>query len=53
MAGRGLPRQRADHVVGLDAADSQQRQPHRFDGIEQRLQLGAQIVGHGRRCALY
>jgi hypothetical protein len=46
--GGGAPRQRADHVVGLDAGQAQQRQPERLDRLEQRLHLRAQVVGHRR-----
>ena len=46
--GRRSPSQRADDVVGLDAFDAQQRNAHRFDRFEQRLDLRAQLVGHRR-----
>lgn len=48
-AGGGtLPGQGADHVVGLDPVDAQQRQPQRPDTGMQRLDLAAQLVGHRR-----
>jgi hypothetical protein len=37
-----------DDVIGLDAADPQQRQSHCRDRVEQRLHLRTQIVGHRR-----
>jgi hypothetical protein len=40
--------QGADDVIGFHAIDPQQRQAHRSNAVEQRLQLRAQIVGHGR-----
>ncbi len=48
----GLAGERADDVVGLDALDAQQRQPHGGHGIEQRLDLRAQVVGHRRAVRL-
>ena len=44
--------QRADHVVGLDAGDTQQRQPERLDRGDQRVDLRAQVVGHRRAVGL-
>ncbi len=37
-----------DDVVGLDAFDLQERQAHRLYGLEDRLDLAAQVVGHRR-----
>ena len=45
-------RERADHVIGLDARDAQQRQPHRRHRVEQRLHLCAQVVRHRRAVRL-
>ena len=44
----GALRQRADDVVGLDARNPQQRQAQRLHGVDQRLDLRAQVVRHGR-----
>ena len=40
--------QRADHVVGLDALDAQQRQAERGNRLDQRRDLRAQVVRHRR-----
>ena len=45
---RGAAGERADHVVGFDAALAQDRQAHALHGFEQRLDLRAQVVGHRR-----
>ena len=45
---RSLTAQRADHVIGLDALDLQQRQTHRPNGLEYRLDLAPEVVGHRR-----
>ena len=50
--GRRLSRERADDVVGLDALDAQQRDSHGLDGLEQRRDLCAQLVGHRRPVGL-
>ncbi|MPM86686.1 hypothetical protein SDC9_133777 [bioreactor metagenome] len=49
---RSLRRQRADHVVGLDAVDAQHRPAGGGDGGVDRLDLGAQVVGHWRTVRL-
>ncbi len=50
--GRRLACERADHVVGLDALDAQQRHAQRLDGFEQRRDLRAQVVRHRRAVRL-
>ncbi len=47
-----LPRERADHVVGFNAIDHQQRPALGLDRLVQRLDLGAQVVRHGRAVRL-
>jgi hypothetical protein len=47
---RSLLGQSADDIVRFDAGDTQQRQPHRDDDVQQGLYLRAQIVRHG--CAM-
>jgi hypothetical protein len=52
-AGRdGLAGERADHVVGLDTVFHQQRPAFGLHGFVQRLDLGAQVVGHRRALGL-
>jgi hypothetical protein len=41
-------RERADDVVGFDAADAQQRQALGLHQRQQRFDLRAQVVGHRR-----
>ncbi len=48
----GSGRQRADHVVGLDSGDAQQRQTHAGHRLQERLDLGAQVIGHRRTVGL-
>ncbi len=48
----GLARQRADHVVGFDAFDAQQREAQRANAGVQRLDLVAQVIGHRRPVGL-
>ena len=48
----GLPRQRADHVIGLDAANFQQRPAHRDNRFLQRADLRRQFIGHRRTVGL-
>ena len=48
----GLPRQCADHVIGLDTADFQQRPAHRDNRLLQRTDLRCQLIGHGRTIGL-
>ncbi len=45
---RGALGERADHVVGLDALDSQQRQAERLDRLDQRAGLCLEVVRHRR-----
>jgi hypothetical protein len=52
MPGRGLARQRADDVVGLDALDHQQRPAQGADAVVQRFDLRTRSSGIGGRCAL-
>ena len=53
FAGRGgACRQRADHIVRLDAGDAQQRQAHAGHRLQERFDLRAQVVGHGRAVRL-
>ena len=42
----GLLGERADHVVGLDAVDDEQRPAHRVDRLVQRLDLEREVVRH-------
>ncbi|ODU02754.1 MAG: hypothetical protein ABS89_05480 [Thiobacillus sp. SCN 63-1177] len=49
---RGVPHQRADHVVGLDAVDDDERPAFGADRFVQRLDLAAQVVRHGRTVLL-
>ena len=49
---RGRAGQRADHVVGLHARLAQDGQAHAAHRFEQRLDLRAQVVGHGRAMRL-
>ncbi|MNN28925.1 hypothetical protein D3C81_1425080 [compost metagenome] len=44
----GLARQRADHVVGLDAVDHHDRPAQRAHGLVDRLDLAGQVFRHGR-----
>ncbi len=44
--------ERADHVVGLDALDAQQRQAECRNRLDQRVDLRAQVVRHGRAVRL-
>jgi len=48
----GLSRQRADHIVGLDAVDHQDRPAAGGDAGVDRLDLQAQVVGHRRPVGL-
>jgi len=48
----GAARQRADHIVGLDARYAQQRQAERLHRRQQRFDLRAQVVGHRRSVRL-
>ncbi len=43
---RRLHRQRADHVVGFDAFDAQDRKTERLDDREHRLDLRGERIGH-------
>ncbi|MNJ64168.1 hypothetical protein D3C77_601110 [compost metagenome] len=47
-----LARQGADHVVGLDPLDAQQRVAQRLDAGVQWLDLHPQVVGHARAVGL-
>ena len=47
-----LARQGADYVVGLYAVNAQQRQAECANGGVQGLDLGAQVIGHGRAMRL-
>jgi hypothetical protein len=49
---RRLPRQGADHVVGLDAVDHQQRPAGGADAFVQRRDLRRQIFRHRRAVRL-
>ena len=49
---RGVGGQRADHVVGLDAVDHQQRPAGGLDGGMDGRDLADQILGHGRAVGL-
>jgi hypothetical protein len=49
---RGVHHQRADHVVGLDAVDHDERPALGADRLVQRSDLAAQIVRHGRAVRL-
>ena len=42
----GLPRKGADHIVGLHAVDPQQWNAVGLDGLEQRLDLRPEVLGH-------
>ena len=44
----GLAGERADHIVGLDALDHQQRPAARLHGRVQRGNLHREVFGHGR-----
>ena len=49
---RGLGRQRADDVVGLDVGNAQQRHAHGFDDLEDGRNLHPKIVRHARPVGL-
>ena len=48
----GLARERADDVVRLHSFDLQQGPARGPDGVEERLDLRAEVVGHGRSVRL-
>ena len=50
--GSALAGQGADYVIGLNALDTQQRVAHGLDAGVQRLDLDAQLIGHGRAIGL-
>ncbi|MNE38774.1 hypothetical protein D3C80_1326850 [compost metagenome] len=50
--GCALASEGADHVIGFDVVDAQQRKAQRPDAGVQRFDLHAQIVGHRRPVGL-
>ena len=48
----GTAAKRADDVIGLNAFDSEERQAHAGDGIENRLNLLAKVIRHWRPVGL-
>ncbi|MCY1434073.1 hypothetical protein D9M71_501180 [compost metagenome] len=49
---RAAAGQGADHVIGLDAFDAQQREAQGDHALVQRLDLHAHVVGHARTVGL-
>ena len=50
--GRAAAGQGADHVIGLDALDAQQREAKSDHALMQRLDLQAHVIGHARAVGL-